>query len=398
VKVLQIGKYYPPARGGMETHLEQLCQLLKNEVEIEVIVANHSDGEKKEILNGVPVRRLRTSVTVAGAPICPQLPRAIREANADIIHIHTPHPTALLGYLVSRARGRLVCTYHSDIVRQRILGTLLAPLQNSAFRRAKTIIASNPNLLASSPVLSRHRERSVVVPFGVQYSLYRSPDLNAVNAIRERFGVPIVLAVGRLVYYKGFEFLIRAIAGLRVPVVVLIIGDGPLRHALETEIRALGLSDRVRLLGHVADITAYYQACDLFVLPSIARSEAFGIVQLEAMACGKAVINTNLAGSGVTFVSRDGETGLTVPPADATALESAISRLLSDDQLRRQLGQAGRQRVQEKFTLKSMLDDTLAVYHRVANPSYLSIEASTNSAEASPGTSPSLLSHLSMKG
>jgi glycosyltransferase involved in cell wall biosynthesis len=365
LKVLQIGKYYPPARGGMETHLEQLCQMLKSEVELEVIVANHRDGEKEEILNRVPVRRLRTSVTVAGAPICSQLPRAIREANADIIHIHTPHPTALLGYLVSGAQGRLVCTYHSDIVRQRILGTLLAPLQDAAFRRAKAIIASNPNLRASSPVLSRHRERTVVVPFGVQYSLYQSPVLHAVNAIRERFGVPIVLAIGRLVYYKGFEFLIRAIAGLRVPAVLLIIGDGPRRNALETEIRALRLSDRIHLLGNVADTTAYYHACDLFVLPSIARSEAFGIVQLEAMACGRAVINTNIEGSGVTFVSRNGETGLTVPPADVSALESAISRLLSDDLLRTRLGKAGKQRVQEKFALKAMLDNTLAVYHRV---------------------------------
>jgi glycosyltransferase involved in cell wall biosynthesis len=365
VKVLQIGKYYPPARGGMETHLEQLCQLLKCEVDLEVIVANHSDGDKKEIMNGVPVRRLRTCVTVAGAPICPQLPRAIREANADIIHIHTPHPTALLGYLVSGAQGRLVCTYHSDIVRQRILGTLLAPLQNSAFRRARAIIASNPNLLASSLVLSRHRERTVVVPFGVEYSLYQNPIPPAATAIRERFGAPIVLAIGRLVYYKGFEFLIRAMAGLQLPAVLLIIGDGPQRSALETEIRALDLSHRVHLLGNVADTTAYYQACDLFVLPSIARSEAFGIVQLEAMACGKVVINTNIEGSGVTFVSRNGETGLTVPPADASALESAISYLLSDDPLRTQLGQAGKQRVQEKFTLNAMLDHTLAVYHRV---------------------------------
>jgi glycosyltransferase involved in cell wall biosynthesis len=385
MKVLQIGKYYPPARGGIETHLEQLCQLLKGEVELEVIVANHRDGEKQEILNGVPVRRLRTSVTVAGAPICPQLPRAIREANADIAHIHTPHPAALLGYLVSGAQCRLVCTYHSDIVRQRILGTLLAPLQNFAFRRTKAIIVSNPNLLVSSPVLSRHRERSVVVPFGVQYSLYQRPVLQAVNAIRERFGVPIVLAIGRLVYYKGFECLIRAMAGLRVPAVLLIVGDGPLRCALETQIRALGLSDRVHLLGNVEDTTAYYQACDLFVLPSIARSEAFGIVQLEAMACGKAVINTNIEGSGVTFVSGNGETGVTVPPADASALESEISRLLCDDPLRTQLGQAGRQRVQEKFTLKAMLDRTLSVYHRVMvdQPILPELEATASGVAAS---------------
>jgi glycosyltransferase involved in cell wall biosynthesis len=365
MKVLQIGKYYPPARGGIETHLEQLCQLLKSEVELEVIVANHGDGEKTEILNGVPVRRLRTLATISRAPICPQMPRVIREAKADIIHIHTPHPTALLSYLVSGAHGRLVCTYHSDIVRQRILRTLIAPLQNSVFERAQAIIATSPNLLASSPVLARHGQRSVVVPYGVQYSHYRHPDLQAVKAIRERFGINIVLAVGRLVYYKGFEVLIRAMARLRMPAVLLIIGDGPLRGALEMEVKALGLDGRVHLLGNVADTTAYYQACDLFVLPSVARSEAFGIVQLEAMACGKVVINTNIEGSGVSFVSRDGETGLTVPPANASALESAISRLLSDERLRIRLGEAGKQRIQKTFSLKTMADQTLAVYHRV---------------------------------
>jgi rhamnosyl/mannosyltransferase len=349
----------------METHIEQLCQLLKRHVNLEVIVSNHCDGEKRETVDGVAVRRLKASATIAGAPICRDLASAIREGRADIVHIHTPHPSALLGYLASGAAGHLVCTYHSDIVRQRMLGALLAPLQDVAFRRAKAIIASNPNMLASSAVLSRHRERCVVVPFGIQASYYETADERAVNAIRERFGAPMVLAVGRLVYYKGFEFLIRAMARLQHAASLLIIGDGPLRGRLEAEIGALGLAGRAHLMGNVADPTVYYQACDLFVLPSIARSEAFGIVQLEAMACGKPIINTHIEGSGVPFVSCDQETGLTVPPANVSALAKAIARLLSDDQLRAELGQAGRRRVQEKFSMREMGEHTLAIYHRV---------------------------------
>jgi glycosyltransferase involved in cell wall biosynthesis len=365
LKVLQVGKYYPPARGGMETHLEQLCQQLKTKVELEVIVSNHCDGEEYETVNGVTVRRLKASTTIAGAPICLDLPRAIRQAKADIIHVHTPHPSALLGYLASGAPGHLVCTYHSDIVRQKTLGMLLAPLQSAAFRRAKAIIVSNPNILATSPVLARHRELCAIASFGIECSFYETPNERAVDTVRRQFGAPIVLAVGRLVYYKGFEFLIRAIARLPDVAALVIIGEGPLRSRLEAEIGALGLRGRVHLLGNVPDPSVYYHACDVFVLPSIARSEAFGIVQLEAMACGKPVINTRIEGSGVSFVSCHGKTGLTVTPADASALAKAIADLLRDDLLRAQLGRAGKQRVREHFTLQGMRDRTLAVYHRV---------------------------------
>lgn len=365
MKVLQVGKYYPPARGGIETHLDQLCQQLAGHVDLEVVVVNHGAGEARETVHGVPLRRLEASATIAGAPICPGLPRAIRQAGADIVHIHTPHPTALLAYLASGATGRLICSYHSDIVRQRLLGMLLAPLQDMAFRRAAAIIASNPNTAAGSPVLARYRERCVVVPYGIQCSRYETPDERTVGAVREKLGVPIILALGRLVYYKGFEYLIRAIARLPEVAALVIIGEGPSRGRLEAEIEAQGLTGRVHLLGNVADPTVYYHACDLFVLPSVARSEAFGIVQLEAMACGKPVVNTQIEGSGVPFVSCDGETGLTVPPADPDALATAIARLLRDDRLRAQLGSAARQRVQQHFTLEQMRDSILAVYDRV---------------------------------
>ncbi len=365
MKVLQVGKYYPPARGGIETHLEQLSEELEGKVELEVIVSNHERGEARETRNGVRVRRVNASANIAGAPICLGLPRAIREADADIVHIHTPHPTALLSYLASRARGHLVCTYHSDIIRQRVLGHLLGPLQHAAYARAKAILVSSPNLLAGSPVLSRHRERCVVVPFGLRPSRICPGHEKEVDVIRQRFGGPILLAVGRLVYYKGFEVLIEAMSRLQAPARLLIIGEGPLKDRLQTQIGTLGLVDRVHLLGNVPDTAPYYQACDLLVLPSIARSEAFGLVQLEAMACSKPVINTSIAGSGVPFVSRHGETGLTVPPGDAAALAGAIMRLLGNEHLRMEFGRAGKRRVAETFSIDGMARHTLQIYDQV---------------------------------
>jgi rhamnosyl/mannosyltransferase len=173
---------------------------------------------------------------------------------------------------------------------------------------------------------------------------------------------PIVLSVGRLVYYKGFEYLIRAMAAIKGS--LIIIGNGPLKAELLRLASRVGISERLTILDQVEDVTPFYHAADLFVLPSIARTEAFGIVQLEAMAAGKPVINTQLH-SGVPFVSQHGITGLTVPPADTAALARAINRLLGDPALRASYGAAARLRTQEEFTVDRMVARTLAIYHHV---------------------------------
>lgn len=365
LRVLQVGKYYPPVRGGIETHLAMLCQGLREVVNLEVVVANQDPHEADDQVDGVAVRRLGTVAKIAGAPFCVKLPGILRCTDADIVHIHTPHPTALVSYLLSGCRAHLVCSYHSDIVRQRVLGALIQPVQDLAFRRAKAILAASPDIIKGSPVLARHRTRCALVPYGLELAPYERPDASTVRTIRQHFGGPLILAVGRLVYYKGFEVLIRAMQQVPAPATLLIIGGGPLKSMLEEKIATAGLTGRIHLLGNVPDTVPYYQACDLFVLPSVARSEAFGIVQLEAMACAKPVVNTRLEASGVPFVSKDGESGITVPPANSEALADAISKLLGDDALRTQFGKAGRNRIEEQFTAQKMVECTLAIYHRV---------------------------------
>ena len=190
----------------------------------------------------------------------------------------------------------------------------------------------------------------------------RAVDASTAQAIRLRHGSRIVLAVGRMIGYKGFEYLVKAMR--TVTGELLLIGDGPLRPILEAKARQVGVADRVTFLGQVNAVGPYLLAADVFVLPSITRAEAFGIVQLEAMAFEIPVVNTLLA-SGVPFVSRHEETGLTVPPADSGALADAINWLLNDPALRRRLGRAARRRVETEFSASMMVDRTIALYQDV---------------------------------
>ncbi|MGA7870695.1 MAG: glycosyltransferase [Candidatus Binatus sp.] len=359
-RVLQIGKYYPPHRGGMETHLEQLAGELNKSVDLEVLVSNESRKTAVEWVDGVKVSRIGKAWELASTPICPQMTKAIHRARADLVHVHLPNPAAVVALLASGYRGPTVVTWHSDVVRQRVLAGLFQPLLNAFIRRCSAIIVSSPNYLLSSPVLRANRRKCRVIPFGIPPELFQRECTSAVAAIRKRFGSRIILTVGRCVYYKGLEYLIRSM--LKIPdAQLLIIGDGPRRLALEAETRAFGLSDRVAFLGSVADPVPYYQACDIFALASIARSEAFGIVQLEALAAGKPVVNTLLP-SGVPFVSVDGVTGFSVTPGDSDALAKALSQLLNQPALRSKFGQEGIRRVNRHFTLQRMVDRTLRLY------------------------------------
>ena len=146
----------------------------------------------------------------------------------------------------------------------------------------------------------------------------------------------------------------------------MLIGDGPLRPALEREAAALGVANRISFVGELQNESTppYYQAADLFVLPSVARTEAFGIVQIEAMASGKPVINTHLD-SGVPAVSLHGLTGITVPPGNPQALGDAINQLLDDAPLRATYGQSAQRLAQHKFSATAMARAMLDLYDEI---------------------------------
>jgi glycosyltransferase involved in cell wall biosynthesis len=367
MRVVQLGKYYYPHTGGIETHLRLLCRSLQSSVDVEAIVFNTQRGTVREEEEGICVTRCGSLATLASSPISPAMVLELSRRKYDILHLHTPNPFAAAAYLMSKKpRHSLVVSHHSDIVRQARLKRLVNPLMRRVLERADAIFVASPNYLATSKELEGFRSKCHVVPYGIDLQEFApSPEaLTMAARIRAQFPGPIVLSVGRLVYYKGFEVAIEAMVG--TPATLLIIGEGPLRGSLEARARAMKVSDKVVFVGeiHNRSLLPYYLAADAFVLASIARSEAFGIVQLEAMACEVPVVNTALD-SGVPFASRHGDTGLTVPPGDAKALGSAIRQLLADDKLRKLYGRQGRTRVEEEFSVGPMSAAILRTYRGI---------------------------------
>jgi len=367
VKVLQLGKFYPPAKGGMETILALICERTEEHVHNRVLVANSLPRTVQERHGSIEVVRAASLTRIGAVAVCPTMPLELAREDADIIMLHEPNPMALVAYFLARPASRLIVWYHSDVIRPSWRYRLFyRPFLRFALSRAARIVVSSPTLAASAPELQDFQAKCTVIPFGIELRNFdrRSPICERAEEIRRMENKPIVLFVGRLVPYKGVDVLLEAMKTLDA--VAVIVGDGPLRSRLEAQARDLGISDRVKFLGSVSDheLAELYRACNVFVLPSVTRQEAFGVVQLEAMAAGKPVVSTDI-GTGVGWVNRNGETGFVVPPRDVSALREAIARLIADPDLQASMGDAAAKRVRSEFTVERMIDDTLALYRQV---------------------------------
>jgi rhamnosyl/mannosyltransferase len=390
LRVCHLAKFYPPATGGIETHLQTLGRAQSRlGAEVRVVSVNHQDRAGQDVTwkalartetveeddGPVVVRRVGRWASLFRLEVCPGLVglgQRLREWQTDVVHLHVPNPTMLLALAASRTSLPVVVTYHSDVVRQKKLGLALWPFENVVFRRSAAVLASSPPYADSSPLLQRYAGQVRVVPFGIDLAPFLRPGPAArqqARRLRERHGSPLWLSVGRLVYYKG---LFTALEALRhVPGRLVVIGEGPLAGDLTRRSRELGVADRVILRGRVeADelIGAYHAATALW-FPSSARSEAFGLVQVEAMASGCPVINTDIPGSGVPWVSRHEESGLTIPVGDAGALARAARRLLDEPGLRERLARRARKRACREFDADTMASRTLEVYRSVLRAS-----------------------------
>ncbi|MCH2110352.1 MAG: glycosyltransferase [Polyangiaceae bacterium] len=357
-RILHVGKFFPPHRGGIESYLESLCCGLVDEFAVEVLVANDRPKSLQEDWQQVHIHRLASLGVLKSQPLTPGLPFLLRRTKADLVHLHYPNPGALLSALFVPQNIPLVITHHSDIVNQQALARLFQPVDCRIYRRAAAVIASSPPYVESSPLLGQHRKKTTVVPFGIT-PLSASP-ASEVEDIRQRYGKKLIVAVGRLVYYKGYQYAIEAMK--EVDAQLLIIGTGPLETKLREQIARDNLEGRVQLLGHVEDITPYLSAADIFTMPSTARSEAFGISQIEALSLGKPIVTTSLR-SGVPWVAQGAN--LVVPPEDSPALAQAYTKLFKNPELHAQLSAAATKRYQDEFRRETMIERTKELYKKL---------------------------------
>jgi glycosyltransferase involved in cell wall biosynthesis len=367
ISILHIGKFYPPYNGGMETHLRDLAVRQTVNAAISVIAAHSEPRLERSIMDGVSVTRVARIATIASMPICPGLAAAIRRSPADLVHIHMPNPGAAMAFLMSGHTGRVVITHHADTMGRRVLRQFSDPFVDSLMRRASRIIATSRRYLDSSSELKPFRDKCSIVPLGIDPRDAICTDEMAIQKLQQRFGDKIILAVGRLVPYKGFDVLIRAMK--EVDGRLILLGSGPQYDALLELAESEGVAEKTTMLGRVENINPYFAAASVFVLPSVTRAEAFGMVQLEAMAAGLPVVNTNID-SGVPEVCVNGVTGITVPPNDVTALSRAIQLLLDKPELRERYGEAARARVNSDFTSDLMAQRTAAIYSEVLGTSF----------------------------
>lgn len=360
MKILHIGKYYPPFFGGMETYLQQLAQAqVEAGMQVEVVVHQHEGSGVTYEPGQVPVTRVGVVAKVLFTPIAPRFrssARAVlRRFRPEILHLHMPNPSVFWMLTLPEAkRIPWVVHWHSDVVssewswRVRMAYPLYRPFEHLLLKHAAQIIATSPPYLETSLPLQPFRAKAIVVPLGMGVEQFASDGAAEWPAPGLR-----VLAAGRFTYYKGFEFLLRAAA--KVPgISLVVVGSGELAPSLKALAKELGLEHRVSLPGRMPRdrLYVFMRQCDLFCLPSIERTEAFGMVLLEAAQCGKAAVVSDIPGSGVGYVVEHGQTGLKMPVADVDALAAGLQKLVDNPILCHEMGQRAQQRFDKLFKIE----------------------------------------------
>ena len=377
---------------------DAMVALGRRGIEVAALVHRHSSSIRSidevfiEGTTNFHVVRVGTFAKLVFTPISPSFPwqmhRLIKSFKPDVLHLHLPNPSVFwaLG-LPSARRIPWVVHWHSDVIstaqswRMKFFHGLYRPFESAVLKRAKAIVATSEPYLDSSEPLQPWLEKCHVVPLGVDINRFvdksktksltiendGAPDDQAVGKVaKTKQGELNVLAIGRLTYYKGFRYLIEAAAKLE-NICVDLVGHGDQEKELKELTISLNIQDRVSFHGVLSDaeLSQQMQKCDCVCLPSIERTEAFGMVLLEAMYFGKATVVGNVAGSGMGWIVEDGITGIKVKPADADALVEAFRRLSEDRTELEEMGKRGKEKFHQCFAIDHAIEGLIDVYQKV---------------------------------
>ncbi len=390
-RVLHIGKFYPPFAGGVENFMADLLPAQRALGEEAHVLAHDHDKPgwpPWTALRPDPsypwVYRAPCHGRLLYAPVSPLFPvwltRLLKRLRPELLHLHLPNTSAFWALFLPAARKLpWVIHWHADVVasaldtRLILAYRLYRPWEQALLKRAARVLVTSPPYLESSEPLRPWREKCRVVPLGLDAERLPSSEVATrcrVEQIwpRGRDGLR-VLCLGRLTYYKGHEYLLKALAQTPEAQAVLV-GSGELRARLARAIAEHQLEDRVYLAGFRPneEVNALFETCDLLCLPSLERTEAFGVVLLEAMRYARPVLATAVTGAGMNWVVRHGQTGLLVPPADSDALAAALRRLAANRQWAAELGRAGRQRLVGEFDIRAVAGQIAEIYQEVLTP------------------------------
>jgi rhamnosyl/mannosyltransferase len=369
LSVICYGRFFDEIPGGMQTHTLHLMKGLSGSVDFTHAVASRdATGAGFRVAKRIPAFRTPSWNADGSLALSPglyfQSKSLHRRRKFDLVHLHFPDPMSHLASLAIPPQVPRVITWHAEITRHKRLLLFYRPMLRQAISQAAAVIAPTPAHIRASRDLSSLESdpRLHVVPFGFDFSEFLAPHPDA-TALRNGNPGRRIFALGRHVHYKGFDVLIKAMAAMPPDVRLALGGEGPETARLRKLAADLGVEGRVHFPGFIpqGELPAHFQACEVFCLPSITSAEAFGIVQVEAMACGKPVVSTRL-NNGVDFVNEDGKTGLTVPPGDPAALAKALLEVLDDRVKAAQWGAAGKAKALAEFPMEKMTDRILEIY------------------------------------
>jgi len=367
MKILQVGKTFPLVGGVDKVIFELSNGISKNGVQCDVLCASVTKEDCFIKINKFYTIYATGSLgKFAATWLSPRMIIKLRKIikEYDIVHIHHPDPMASLAlFCCNLKHKKIVLHWHSDIVKQQYLLKFYRPLQDWLIKRADRIIATSSTYAYGSSYINKYIDKTIIIPIGVEVNYSLSQDLK--QQLNDKYlGKKIIYSLGRLCYYKGFEYLIDSAKYLDDSYVILIGGTGPLENKLSKQISKSNLGNKVKLLGKIAEneMGTYFSECTLFCLPSIEKSEAFGIVQIEAMSFSKPIIATTIKDSGVSWVNKHGYSGLNVEPKNAKQLANAIKSMCDDDVVLKQCSLNARQRFEDEFTSNLMINRVLDLY------------------------------------